>query len=61
VYADPGVLSRVTWGGRETTATEAGVWSTSVAVGDEPVPAVLVASDGTSLEFDVNLSIALEG
>jgi hypothetical protein len=61
VYADPGALSRVTWGGREATASVAGVWSTSVVVGDEPVPAVVVARDGTRLEFDVNLSIALEG
>lgn len=61
VYADPGALSRVTWGGREATASEAGVWSTAVAVGDEPVPAVVVARDGTRLEFEVNLSIALEG
>ncbi len=61
VYADPGAVSRVTWGGREATNSEPGVWSTSVAVGDEPVPAVVVASDGTRQEFDVNLSIALDG
>lgn len=55
VFADD-ALSRVTWGGVACEPPgQGGPWMVTLPLPSEPIPLVVTASDGTVVEFDVDL------